>query len=171
MVPGYQNYLVYTDESGIHGAKYYGFGSLWLPWERRGDFQKQLGELRIRHRLTDELKWNKVTRRTEPFVKEVIEWFFRRPWMMLMFHCIIVPREDVDWTLHKGRDDAQQKHFSMLLKNKIAHFAGGGGKVYRIRVDPLPWRYEKADEGRAQDRERSVEEGTRSVPGPRCHCL
>jgi hypothetical protein len=38
-VPGYRNYVVYTDESGMHGAKYYGFGSLWIPWERRGDFQ------------------------------------------------------------------------------------------------------------------------------------
>ena len=30
-VPGYRNYLVYSDESGIHGAKYYGFGTLWCP--------------------------------------------------------------------------------------------------------------------------------------------
>lgn len=144
LVPGYRNYLVYSDESGVHGAKYYGFGSLWLPWERRGDFQGQLAELRTRHGLQDELKWTKVSRRSEPFVKDVIEWFFRRQWMM--FHCIIVPREDVDWKLHKGRDEAQQKHFSMLLRNKIACFARGGGKKYRVRVDPLPWRYEKADE-------------------------
>lgn len=144
LVPGYKNYVVYTDESGIHRAKYYGFGSLWIPWERRGDFQGQLKQLRTRYRITDELKWTKVSRRTEPFVKEVIGWFFSRPWMM--FHCIIVPREDVNWKLHDGRDNAQQKHFSMLLKNKIAHFARGGGKLYRIRLDPLPFRYRKADE-------------------------
>ena len=30
-VPGYRNYLVYSDESGIHGANYYGFGTLWMP--------------------------------------------------------------------------------------------------------------------------------------------
>jgi len=52
----------------------------------------------------------------------------------------------VDWKLHKDRDEAQQKHFSMLLINKIAYFAKGGGKVYRIRADRLPWRYQKADE-------------------------
>lgn len=27
-VPGYKNYLIYCDESGVHGAVYYGFGSL-----------------------------------------------------------------------------------------------------------------------------------------------
>lgn len=143
-VPGYKNYVVYTDESGMHGAKYYGFGSLWIPWERRGDFQKQFAEIRARHRLDDELKWTKVTRRTAPFVKDVIAWFFSRNWMM--FHSIVVPRADVDWSLHEGRDEAQQKHFTMLLRNKIGYFAEGGGKLYRIRIDPLPWRYGKSDE-------------------------
>lgn len=144
LVPGYRNYLVYTDESGMNGAKYYGFGSLWLPFERRGDFQGELAKIRARHRLADELKWTKVSARSEPLGKDVITWFFQRKWMM--FHCIVIPRQDVDWSLHDGREDAQQKHFSMLLKNKIAYFARGGGKVYRIRVDPLPSRYPKADE-------------------------
>jgi hypothetical protein len=140
-VPGCRNYIIYTDESGMHGAKYYGFGSLWIPWERRGDLQ---GQLRERHCVDDELKWTEVTRRTEPFVKDVIDWFFVRPWMM--FHCLVVPREDIDMKLHKGRDNAQQKHFAMLLKNKNSHFAKSGGKVYRVRVVPLPWRYSKSDE-------------------------
>lgn len=143
-VPGYRNYVVYTDESGMHRAKYYGFGSLWIPWERRGDFQAQLAELRRRHGLQDELKWSKVTRRTAPFVADVITWFFQRHWMM--FHCVVVPRAEVNWKLHLDRDQAEQKHFTMLLKNKIAHFAKGGGKLYRVRVDPLPWRYPKAGE-------------------------
>jgi hypothetical protein len=144
VVPGYRNYVIYTDESGVHGAKYYGFGTLWVPWERRGDLQGQLRELRDRHRLSDELKWTKISRRAEAFVRDVVEWFFVRPWMM--FHCIVVPCEDVDWDCHSSRDNAQQKHFSMLLKNKVARFAKSGGKVYRVRVDPLPWRYTKANE-------------------------
>jgi len=144
LAPGYKNYLVYTDESGMDGARYYGFGSLWLPWERRGDIQRQLRALRERHALSDELKWKKVSRRSEAFAKDVITWFFSRPWMM--FHCILVPRADVNWMLHRGRDEAQQKHFSMLLKHKIGYFARGGGRLYRVRVDPLPWRYAKADE-------------------------
>ena len=66
-VPGYRNYLVYSDESGIHGARYYGFGTLWMPWERRGDFQALVADLRSRHRYTDEIKWIHVTRFSRPF--------------------------------------------------------------------------------------------------------
>jgi len=44
-VPGHRNYLVYCDESGIDGQVYYGFGSLWLPWERRGDLVGFVNEL------------------------------------------------------------------------------------------------------------------------------
>jgi hypothetical protein len=143
-VPDHKNYLVYTDESGMHGARYYSFGSLWMPWERRGDFIGQLSELRDGRRISDELKWSKVTRYTEPFAREVVEWFFRRRWMM--FHCVLIPRAAVDRTRHAGRDLAQQKHFAMLLKNKIARFGREGGKVYRIRIDTHSWAYEKADE-------------------------
>ncbi len=143
-VPGYRNYIIYTDESGMHGGKYYGFGSLWIPWERRGDLVGQIRSLREKHRVEDELKWTNVKRRSAAFVLDVVSWFFERPWMM--FHCILVANEDVNRTLHKGRDEAQQKHFSMLLKNKIGYFASGGGKRYRLRVDPLPSGYDKADE-------------------------
>lgn len=143
-VPGYKNYLVYTDESGMHGSRYYGFGSLWIPWERRGDLIGEVRDRKALHGLDQELKWSKQTKRTERLAKDIIERFFRLPWMM--FHCIIVNNAMVNKSLHDGRDEQQEKHFSMLLKNKTGYFAGGGGKVYRVRVDPLPWRYPKSDE-------------------------
>src|SRR6266511_2750683 len=59
-VPGYRNYLVYCDDSGLHGSTHYAFGSLWMPWERRGDFYELIRELRHRHRMFDEFKWRKV---------------------------------------------------------------------------------------------------------------
>jgi hypothetical protein len=62
IVPGYRNYLVYSDESGIHGATYYGFGTLWMPHERRGDFAGLVADLRAQHRYDYEIKWNKVKR-------------------------------------------------------------------------------------------------------------
>ncbi len=37
-LPGYRNYLVYCDDSGLHGSTHYAFGSFWIPAERRGDF-------------------------------------------------------------------------------------------------------------------------------------
>jgi hypothetical protein len=47
---GCRNYLVFPDESGIHGANCYGFGTLWMPHERRGSFAAVIADLRLRHR-------------------------------------------------------------------------------------------------------------------------
>lgn len=80
-VPGHRNYLVYCDESGIDGQVYYGFGSLWLPWERRGDLTGLIKRLRDAYGCHDEIKWTKVTRRTLPFYKELVTEFFTRTWV------------------------------------------------------------------------------------------
>ena len=81
-IPGYRNYLVYCDESGQSGKVYYGFGSLWLPWERRGDLTGLVSSICKRHNYEHELKWNKVDARTEPLYRELIEEFFRRNWWL-----------------------------------------------------------------------------------------
>jgi hypothetical protein len=144
-VPGYRNYLVYSDESGIHGARYYGFGTLWMPWERRGDFQALVADLRSRYRYTDEIKWTHVTRFSRPFYAALLDEFFRRKW--LMFHCLIVRKGFVDMDFHEDMDEARHKHYAMLVKAKVKYFcAGAANKAYHFRVDPLPCRYKKADE-------------------------
>jgi len=144
-VPGHRNYLVYCDESGIDGQVYYGFGSLWLPWERRGDLIGLVNELRRKHRYDDEIKWTAVNRRSEGFYRDLIQGFFTRTW--LMFHCVIVRKGYVDRDFHKDFDEARRKHFAMLLKSKVKFFsAGARDKSYHVRVDPLPSRYAKADE-------------------------
>lgn len=146
--PGYRNYLVYCDDSGLHGSTHYGFGSLWMPWERRGDFVDIIRSLRERHRMRDEFKWNKVNRQFETFYLDLVEMFFRRPW--LMFHCLIVERAVVDKDLHEGDYDlARRKHFAMLVGTKMRLLCRGRNaskKRYHVRVDRLPSRYAKADE-------------------------
>lgn len=147
-IPGYRNYLVYCDESGLHGSTHYGFGSVWMPWERRGDFVDIIRSLRERHRMRDEFKWNKVNHRFETFYLDLVEMFFRRPW--LMFHCLIVERAVVDKDLHDGDYDlARRKHFAMLVGTKMRFLCRGRNaskKRYHVRVDRLPSRYAKADE-------------------------
>lgn len=149
VVPGYRNYLVCCDESGMHGAKYYGFGSLWMPWERRGDFAAMLSELQTKHRYRDEMKWNRIRDRTEPFFSAMIQSFFRTRW--LMFHCLVVRKAYVNTAFHgpDPHDLARRKQFAMLVRKKIEFFAGRGRdakKAYLVWVDRLPSRYEKADE-------------------------
>ena len=63
-----------------------------------------------------------------------------------MFHCLLIGKPQVDLSYHQNSWDlARRKHFVMLLTNKIKRFAAPG-KQYRIRVDPLPSSYAKADE-------------------------
>ncbi|MEQ1935030.1 MAG: DUF3800 domain-containing protein [Fimbriimonadaceae bacterium] len=145
-IPGYRNYLVYCDESGQTGKVYYGFGSLWMPWERRGDLTGFVAELRERHRYKSEIKWNNIAGANEAFYRELIEGFFRRNW--LMFHCFIGRKGYIKKSLHKGGyDEALRKHFALLIRSKIAFFSQGDRrKAYHIVVDKLPSSYEKADE-------------------------
>jgi hypothetical protein len=144
-IPGHRNYLVYCDESGIDGQRYYGFGSLWMPHERRGDFAALIADLRAKHRHFDEIKWTNVTRRSEAFCLDLIDAFFRAKW--LMFHSLIVRRGYSKRDAHKSFDEEKRKRFAMLVTTKIKFFcAGDANKAYHVRVDPLPSRYKKADE-------------------------
>jgi hypothetical protein len=144
-VPGYKNYLIYCDESGMDGSVYYGFGSLWMPWERRGDFAHLITETRASHRYTDEIKWTHVGRSSEAFYTNLIDAFFVRNW--LMFHALIIRKGYSDRTFHKDFDEEKTKRLVMLIRKKIAFFcAGDPSKRYHVRVDPLPVRYKKTDE-------------------------
>ena len=144
-VPGYRNYLSFCDDSGLHGSTHYGFGSFWIPNERRGDLHKAVRELGLKHRHTHEIKWNHISKKTLPFYLELVRLFFASQWMM--FHCLVVRKGYVDKDLHGGDYDlARRKHFAMLLQKKIEFFGAGGAKAYHVRVDCLPSAYAKADQ-------------------------
>ncbi len=51
---------VACDESGVDGLQYYGFGSLWMKYQRRGDFVRIIRELRGKHNYLNEIKWQKL---------------------------------------------------------------------------------------------------------------
>lgn len=139
-----RKYIIFCDESGIHHSAMYGFGSLWMPWERRGDFARIWSELQDQFYPPSEVKWHKVKRQTLDFYLALIDEFFRRRW--LMFHCLVVGKAEVELQHHKKDWDlARRKQFVMLLSNKLARFATPK-KEYRIRVDPIASRYSKADE-------------------------
>lgn len=142
-------WLVACDETGVDGARYYGFGSLWLAYERRGDLTGQLGALRRRHGFHDELKWKKAnTVKYHQFMLDVVDWFFRRKWMA--FHCLLVEKALVDKAAHGGSYDlARRKHFTMLLTNKMKRCVQTHPRkdhAFRVWVDPIASSYPKADE-------------------------
>lgn len=148
--PGVRSWLIACDESGIHGSTHYGFGSLWMKWQRRGDFYEYFRDLKDRHRFRDECKWHSAkSERNIDFYEELIEEFFKRKW--LSFHCLVVRKEAVKKEeFHQNSWDlARRKHFTMLLTNKIKRSIKRFPKrehEFRIYVDPIPSSYHKADE-------------------------
>lgn len=145
--PEYRNYLIYGDESGIHGSSlYYGWGTLWIPAERRGDLSALLQDLKRTHRFHGEVKWVKLKGRNEPFALDLITEFFKRNW--IMFHCLVVKRSEVRVDLFAGGlAEARLHHLTTMLRKKIEFFGGSSSdKAYHVRVDPLPSAYAKEDE-------------------------
>lgn len=139
-----RRFHIYCDESGFHGSRLSGFGSLWLVHERRGDFQAIMRNLAIDHFAPSEVKWTKVKAATERFFLGLVDEFFQRNW--LMFHALIFSKSEVDLAHHDGDWDlARRKLFTMLLGNKIKRFASAE-KRYLVRVDPIHSRYQKAEE-------------------------
>lgn len=140
--PDYRNYLIYVDESGIHsGSRYYGWGSLWIPAERRGDLSEILSVAKLKHRFQGEVKWSKLGDRSVDFACELIDEVLKRNWMM--FHALLMPRSEIKVELFKGGlMEARLHHLSTFLRSKIEFFGRGHldkpPKTYHIRVDPLP---------------------------------
>lgn len=148
MKPRPAQWLVACDESGTKQTPYFGFGSLWMSWDRRGDFANLFTRLRQRHKFETEAKWKRINRRSYPFTKDLVEEFFQRRW--LSFHCLVVRKATIDKSLHEGSYElAWQKHFTMLLTNKIRQCMkrhADRENTIRIWVDPIQSSYPKADE-------------------------
>lgn len=148
--PGVRSWLIACDESGVHGSAHYGFGSLWLKWQRRGDFFEDFRALKERHGFRDECKWNSVhSQRNLPFYEDLLDYFFQRKW--LAFHCLVVRKEIVrKEQFHQNSWDlARRKHFTMLLTNKMRRSMDKHPQrehEFRVYVDPIASQYKKADE-------------------------
>ncbi|MEM1024293.1 MAG: DUF3800 domain-containing protein [Myxococcota bacterium] len=144
-----REWLIACDESGIDGSnKFYGFGTLWLKHDRRGDISGLIKRAKDRHDVEGELKWNACDGRRSRLYIDLIDEFFERSW--IAFHCLVVPRAIVDLRFHK-RDrwrEAWQKHFCLLLKKKMCRLVErhGPGQVCRVWVDRLPQRKANAHE-------------------------
>ena len=140
---------VACDESGIDGQVYYGFGSLWMKYQRRGDFVRLIREVIEKHQDFEEIKWQKAHKKKfAAFYFDLIELFFKNSW--LAFHCIVIRKGIVDKSFHDGDYDlAMRKHFTKLISTKIKAVMKAHPNrdcEFRIEVDPLPSRYKKADE-------------------------
>ena len=138
MAGGAMRFEVYCDESrpdvfGSHKteAPYLVIGSLWFPAERRDSFKADLHELRNRHLVGGEFKWNKVSASRLEFYRQLVGWFFDQG-ESLRFRCIAVDRSQVNLKLF--HEDDQElgfyKFYYQLLHPWILDF-----NQYSVFVD------------------------------------
>ncbi|PHS25000.1 MAG: hypothetical protein COA83_06750 [Methylophaga sp.] len=149
MTQGKLIWHVACDESGTDGQKYYGFGSLWMKYQRRGDFTRIIRDLRDKHGFHNEIKWQKAHKKdSADFYAELVDTFFKHSW--LAFHCIVIRKGMVNKEFHGGDYDlAKRKHFTKLISSKIQSVVKAHSDrecEFRIEVDPIASRYQKADE-------------------------
>lgn len=138
---------LFCDESGISGKPFYAFGALWIKEDNLARFEKDMTALRQKHLCTDEIKWQGAnSKRYAEFYRDLVQFFFQSNY--LFFNCIVVQLAIVNKSFHNGNyETAKQKHFNMLLCNKIARsLRKNRENRFVLSVDDLPFSYHKADE-------------------------
>lgn len=147
---GVKRWWFSCDESGTGGQRYYGFGMLVMPEQRRGDFSKLIKSAihDERYNATREFKWNRINPLAQPFYLRLVDDFFDTPW--LSFHCIVFDTTLVNVPPYNGDRDLQLRiRLHQFLTNKIHRCLSlypQQEHTFRIWIDPIPSWYHKAEE-------------------------
>ncbi|GAH00269.1 unnamed protein product, partial [marine sediment metagenome] len=104
-------------------AEYMLIGSLWLPTSCREKFKKDIHDLRNKHKIGGEFKWQKVSPARINFYKELIGWF-NAMGNQLRYRCIVVEHNQVDLKLYHNNDQELgfYKFYYQLLHHWIYDF-------------------------------------------------
>jgi len=121
---------VYCDESSPEAIasensdnKFLMIGSLWLPRDKRTQFKDAIHELRNKHKVGGEFKWNRISPSRVNFYCELIEMFFAEK-DNLRFRCIAVDCDKVDLTKFHANDQELgfYKFYYQLLHHWVLDF-------------------------------------------------
>lgn len=104
-------------------AKYMLIGSLWLQKDLREKFKREIHDLRNKHKIGGEFKWQKVSPSRIKFYKELIGWF-NAMGEQLRYRCIVVEHEQVKLKLYHNNDQELgfYKFYYQLLHHWIYDF-------------------------------------------------
>ena len=122
---------VYCDESRPEalgterrdGATKLVIGSLWLPTEDRDELKNAIHNLRNKHNVGGEFKWQKVSPSRITFYEHLLDLFFAHG-DRLRFRCIVVDPEKVDLLrFHEGDQELGfYKFYYQMLHHWILDF-------------------------------------------------
>lgn len=86
---------IYCDESGISKPhRYFGIGSLWIPWDVEFSLRQEIAEFRQRTGMIREFKWTKVSTPKLVYYKQFCD--FLNFHQSIEFRCIIVNKGLLD---------------------------------------------------------------------------
>ncbi len=100
-------------------AQYMVIGSLWLKSNNRGKFKTAIHQLRDKHKVGGEFKWQKVTPSRLDFYKELVELFWNQG-ENLRFRCIVVEHKKVN--LVHYHDNDQELGFYKFYYQMLHHW-------------------------------------------------
>ena len=117
---------VYCDESrpDLLGssnpqARFMVIGSLWLKAEDRETFKHELHDLRDKHKIGGEFKWQRVSPSRVEFYKELVAWF-NNLGDRLRFRCIAVDQQQINLKLF--HEDDQELGFYKFYYQLLHHW-------------------------------------------------
>ncbi len=121
---------VYCDESrpdllssANPPASFMVIGSIWLKRADRERFKSAIHELRDKHKIGGEFKWQKVSPARIDFYLSLVDWFFAQG-ENLRFRCIAVARKKVNLLQYHDNDQELgfYKFYYQLLHHWILDF-------------------------------------------------
>jgi hypothetical protein len=124
------NFDIYCDESRPDllssknpTSKFMVIGSLWLNTDNRVVYKEGIHDLRNKHMIGGEFKWQKASPSRLPFYLELVDWFYKQG-DSLRFRCIAVEHQKVN-LLHYHDSDQElgfYKFYYQLLHHWILDF-------------------------------------------------
>ncbi len=91
---------VYCDESGLEALSdknahnYTAIGGIWMTSNYRDVFKSKVKEIKAKHNVFGELKWNKVSPKYLDLYKDILDYFFQS--QQLRFRAIVIDTSKVD---------------------------------------------------------------------------
>jgi len=119
---------IYCDESGLEALSdrnahnFTAIGGIWMTSSYRNVFKSKIKEIKEKHKVYGELKWNKISPKFKELYREVIDYFFQTP--QLRFRTIIIDTSKVD-NYHFSNNDVElgfYKFYYQLLHHWIFDF-------------------------------------------------
>ena len=130
------NIEVYCDESGLEALTrrdahdYTGIGGLWMHSDYRSLFKASMNDIKAKHNIKGEIKWQKVSPAFFGLYEDVITYFFSTP--QLRFRVILIESRIVDNIKFHDKDAELgfYKFYYQLLHHWILDFNN-----YKIYLD------------------------------------